>query len=269
MSHFSMFGAVFALALLSDLALVRCIYLDPEVAIGGDAPVNRYPYMVQLQQFMVVSYVHHCGGSLLTASYILTAAHCATVSLELQAQAGTVWRNANAAEGQRRNVVRMVAHGRYVQDGTTGPYDIGLAMVEEPFQVDGLSVAIIPLLPAYYEQPQRADVMGFGKIDHDDTLPDRLRVVQCSLHPPHECERDAHDAVGAFCVGSPGATACQGDSGGPVVGTIDGVDWLVGLVSHGTPVCGTGPIVCTDVNFYGEWIREAVHNFTFVSESTE
>ncbi|XP_053668227.1 tryptase beta-2-like [Anopheles marshallii] len=260
-----MVAAVYALALLSNLALVRCIYLDPEVAVGGDAPEYRYPYMVQLQQLMVVSYVHHCGGSLLTASYILTAAHCATVSLKLQALTGTVWRNSNA-EGQRRNVTRMVAHRRYVQDGTTGPHDIALAMVEDPFLVDGVQVAIIPLLPAYYDHPFKADVIGFGKIDHDDTLPERLRVVQCSLHPPHECER--HADLGAFCVGSPGATACQGDSGGPVVGTIDGIDWLVGLVSHGMRVCGAGPIVCTDVNFYGDWIREAVHNLTFGSEKS-
>uniref|UniRef100_A0A182W936 Peptidase S1 domain-containing protein n=1 Tax=Anopheles minimus TaxID=112268 RepID=A0A182W936_9DIPT len=242
------------------------VNLDPDMAVGGDAPENRYPFMVQLQQFMVVSYVHHCGGCLLTASYILTAAHCATVSLKLQAQAGTVWRNSND-QGQRRNVLRMVAHERYIQDGTTGPYDIALAVVEEPFLVDGVNVAIIPLLPPYYQHPHTTEVVGFGKIDHDDTLPDRLRFVQCRLHPPNECERV--DTVGSFCVGNPGATACQGDSGGPVVGTIDGTDWLVGLVSHGLEVCGTGPIICTDVNFYGNWIGEVINSLTFENEESE
>ncbi|XP_049294657.1 lectizyme-like isoform X1 [Anopheles funestus] len=260
MLGFSMFAAVLVFALVSDLPLIGCIYLDPDVAIGGDAPEYRYPFMVQLQQFMVVSYVHHCGGSLLTASYILTAAHCTTEVLKLQAQAGTVWSNSKV-EGQRRNVIRMLGHSRYIQDGTTGPYDIGLALVEEPFLVDGVNVGIIPLLPDYYVHPSETDVMGFGKIDLDDTLPDRLRVVRCSLHPSNDCENDAR--TDAFCVGSAGATACQGDSGGPVVGTIDGVDWLVGLVSHGKQECGSGPIICTDVKFYEDWIKEAVHNLTF------
>uniref|UniRef100_A0A182MDR0 Peptidase S1 domain-containing protein n=1 Tax=Anopheles culicifacies TaxID=139723 RepID=A0A182MDR0_9DIPT len=252
-----MFAVILALAFVD---------LDPYVAIGGDAPKTRYPFMVQLQQFLVVSYVHHCGGSLLTASYILTAAHCATDSLQLQAQAGTVWRNSNE-QGQRRDILRMVAHERFIQDGTTGPYDIALATVDEPFAVDGVNVAILPLLPHYYQHPNTTEVVGFGKIDHDDTLPDRLRFVRCNLHAPDECKRD--DMVGSFCVGTPGATACQGDSGGPVVGTIDGVDWLVGLVSHGLKVCGTGPIICTDVNFYGNWINEVIHRMSLDSEESE
>uniref|UniRef100_A0A182K5T3 Peptidase S1 domain-containing protein n=1 Tax=Anopheles christyi TaxID=43041 RepID=A0A182K5T3_9DIPT len=233
--------------------------IEPDVGIGGDVSDNQYPYMVQIQHFMVVNYVHHCGGTLLTSRCILTAAHCATPSLKLRAQVGTVWRDSDT-EGQRRLIVRMVAHEKYIQDGTTRPYDIALALVEDPFLVDDKTVTVIALLPAYYEQPATMDVLGFGKIDHDDTLPDRLQVVECRFHPLSDCQK--HPSEGTLCVGNPGATACQGDSGGPVVGTIDGVDWLVGLVSFGMKSCGTGPIICTDVSVYSDWIKEGVRNLT-------
>uniref|UniRef100_A0A182QEB2 Peptidase S1 domain-containing protein n=1 Tax=Anopheles farauti TaxID=69004 RepID=A0A182QEB2_9DIPT len=246
-----MFQALLPVLLL--LPLVKCIYIDSELGLGGNATTaRRYPYMVQLQQFMVVNYVHHCGGSLLTPSCILTAAHCTGDEfgsrLLLQAQAGTIYRGSETL-GQRRPIVRTVTHERYVQDGKTGPYDIALALVEEPFLLDGVTVATISLLPSDHEQPLTTDVMGFGKIDRDDTLPEVLQVVFCSFRPPTACRE--RPSEGTFCVGSPGATACQGDSGGPVVATLDGVDWLVGVVSYGLRTCGSGPITCTDVGVDG------------------
>uniref|UniRef100_A0A182MYM2 Peptidase S1 domain-containing protein n=1 Tax=Anopheles dirus TaxID=7168 RepID=A0A182MYM2_9DIPT len=234
---------------------VRCNDIDPERGIGGNATGHRYPFMVQLQQLLAVSYVPHCGGSLLTASCILTAAHCAGESLH--AQAGTIHRDSET-QGQRRSIVRMVPHARYVQDGSTGPYDIALALVDEPFRLDGVTVAPIRLLPAGHEEPLTTDVLGFGKIDHDDTLPEQLRVVFCTFRPPTACRE--HPTAGTFCVGSPGATACEGDSGGPVVGTVDGVDWLVGVVSYGLRTCGSGPITCTDVASYSDWIRDGLES---------
>uniref|UniRef100_A0A182PBT7 Peptidase S1 domain-containing protein n=1 Tax=Anopheles epiroticus TaxID=199890 RepID=A0A182PBT7_9DIPT len=255
-----MLAMLVILALAGEIVPVKLIYIEPDVGVGGNVSERQYAYMVQIQSFMVVDYVHHCGGTLLTASCILTAAHCAGHSLKLRAQAGTVWSNSET-EGQRRPIVRMVAHERYIQDGVTRPYDIALALVEHPFVVDGVNVVIVPLLPEYLKPPETMDVLGFGKIDHDDTLPDRLQIVECRFHSPSDCQR--HPTEGTLCVGRPGATACQGDSGGPVVATIDGVDWLVGVISFGLKKsCGAGPIICTDVLAYSDWIKQGVLNFT-------
>ncbi|XP_058128007.1 lectizyme-like [Anopheles ziemanni] len=198
----------------------ECIKFDPEVDVGGDAQENEFPFMVQLQRFWVVSYLQQCGGSLITPSWILTAAHCNDHQPKLQVLAGTRVRN-DRTNGQLRAVVRFIPHERYVLDGKTHPYDIALALVETPFQVDGVTVATV-----------------------------ELWFVGVHFRPPKECDDDPAP-VGTVCVGSPGTTACQGDSGGPVVGLgEDGIPRQIGVVSSGSDTCGAKPITCTDVTAY-------------------
>jgi len=51
-----------------------CGVINQEIRIVGGRPtgVNRYPWVVRL----VYDGQFHCGGSLLNADYVLTAAHC-------------------------------------------------------------------------------------------------------------------------------------------------------------------------------------------------
>uniref|UniRef100_A0A182INY7 Uncharacterized protein n=1 Tax=Anopheles atroparvus TaxID=41427 RepID=A0A182INY7_ANOAO len=247
------------LALIAGQHFADCIKIDPEVDVGGDAGENDFPFMVQLQRYWAVSYLHECGGSLVTPSWVLTAAHCNTNQPKLQVLAGTVRRN-DRTNGQQRAVVRFVAHERYVLDGEIGPYDIALALVEEPFLVDGVSVATIelPRVSVWREsdEPMVMAVLGYGKIDESDTMPEVLQTVTVHLRPSADCGKDPVP-VGTFCVGSPGSTACQGDSGGPVVGwsADDFTPRLIGVVSFGSRTCGAKPITCTDVAAYMDWIN--------------
>ncbi|XP_053679062.1 kallikrein-6-like [Anopheles nili] len=236
---------------------VRCIFIDENhLTYGGDAPDGRYPYMVQLHRFMVVQYIYHCGGVLLTPMCFLTAGHCAYQMYQLQAQVGTSWRVAEN-QGQVRYVTQMLVHENYIPDGETHPYDIAVGRVDEPFVLDGVTVATISILPFGYERPATTEVIGFGKMDQDDTLSDRLRFVMCEFQEVTVCEAFPPDNT--FCIGEAGATACPGDSGGPIVGEVQGYTWLLGLVSFGKQVCGSAPFMCTDVSQYTDWVQNGIN----------
>lgn len=46
---------------------------EPERIVGGDiATIGQFPYQVSLQSYNE----HICGGSIISSTHILTAAHC-------------------------------------------------------------------------------------------------------------------------------------------------------------------------------------------------
>ena len=66
-------------ALASAVTLASALPAPPadvnQLIVGGeDAAVGDFPYIVSLQQ----SGSHFCGGTLLNANTVLTAAHCST-----------------------------------------------------------------------------------------------------------------------------------------------------------------------------------------------
>ncbi|MEQ8964200.1 MAG: serine protease, partial [Azospirillaceae bacterium] len=133
-------------------------HLDPDrsrpvskVVGGQPAPPGAFPWQVSLQNLRLPGTTpfeqHYCGGSLIGAEWVLTAAHCffssETGERVVYEEDLTIWRGSVDLEGDGRAypVARIYPHERY--DPRTLDNDIALIRLAEP--VSGARGAYAPL----------------------------------------------------------------------------------------------------------------------------
>ncbi|CAG4926782.1 unnamed protein product [Colias eurytheme] len=240
---------VFLLFLLSWNA--HGVAIDPETRIFGgvDAPETAFPYQVSLRKTTWREY-HSCGGSIVSESWVLTAAHC-TINdhpNNITVVAGT---NSLSLGGMRYNLDKIINHENYTE--ATLENDIALLKIVGEFNYSS-NMAPIPL--AMYPVPAGTQCVltGWGYIDYYDEVPDILQMLSLMTVSVEQCreELSIDDSPNKLAVtqnnicasGEEDTGACQGDSGGPLAAN----DTLIGVVSWTKIICGEGvPDVYTSV----------------------
>lgn len=222
--------------------------MEPMIVGGTDAPVGVHPFQVGLMDpdFDDDFQAQFCGGTLVSARFVVTAAHCVDrVSSPADQLEILVGARRLGESGTRRSVASVYVHPGYNEE--TADYDVAVVELAEP--VTGIDFATIAdVRPTTAGTNLR--VTGWGTLSGlpKPEYPVALQQVDVPFVPTENCGGNGGLTSRMICAGEAGVDSCHGDSGGPL--TIDsgsGYTELVGIVSWGPRLCGSAPGVYANV----------------------
>jgi secreted trypsin-like serine protease len=249
---------------LQATVIVTLIVLTavPAAAIIGGNPTsaNDYPYFVKIHVFKSAdpTVATQCGGSVIDAEWILTAAHC------MDGERDEISVKVFMHDSLPVDAVELIMHPLWSGDAEDG-HDLALLRVPS-HATDGtggipeaMKVQVgAPGDPGAYAPGVIATVVGHGFTQAEGFL-----TSLHDLHTPLRSDADM-DAIydhwywfsnwkSALMIGAgwTNHTVCNGDSGGPLTVDVNGVTVQVGVVSFG-PSDLSGDETCDQPGAYAE-----------------
>jgi len=243
--------------------------------IGGDeAKEHEHPWQVGLETWWNRGPV--CGGTLISSTHVLTAAHC-TVYPETEEKLPASWikvllgeHNTADFDFNRVDVAEIINHPNYNSPTVDNDYSILRLANPVPF-TKKVGPACLPADLSSTYAGSLATTTGWGQRRWWGDSPDVLHEVDLTVMTNAECN-NWHDLVitkNMLCASAPGKSSCMGDSGGPLIVPENGRQALIGIVSWGSETCGDlwdwgSPGVYARVTEKMDWIL-ANTNGTFSS----
>ncbi|KAJ1521354.1 hypothetical protein ONE63_003030 [Megalurothrips usitatus] len=209
--------------------------LDPQIVGGDPVTIEQYPYQVSMEN----GGFHSCGGSILNAQWVLTAAHCLrnVDTSDVTVRYGTTVRETG---GTVLNALWTGIHPEYERDHRH-QYDVALIQVDGDIVFSSAAQPIRMVAVGY--EPKSLDLLtvsGWGTLEAGDyDGPEDLYAVTLPYVPRSVCSisyswRGSVIDDSMICAGTAGKDSCQGDSGGPLANALG---LQVGVVSWGAG-CG-------------------------------
>jgi len=220
--------------------------------IGGtDAERGEFPWIISYQFSFGDEGFHSCGGSILNANKIVTAAHCCDgIGIE-DTRIVVGDHNVEVDEGQEQfmQIESLKIHENY--DPNTIDYDICVLTLTQVIEMNEYAAPVTISTQTEWTEGTTFTVSGWG-LKHEDDF-DTAEILQKVNVPYVTDETCSNDYDGEnvvtdrmICAGEKGKDSCQGDSGGPM---IDSEKNLVGIVSWG--------IGCAEEGYPGVYSRVA------------
>ncbi|XP_014372101.2 CLIP domain-containing serine protease 2 [Papilio machaon] len=270
----------------------ECGDVDGNRIIGGtSAGLYEFPWLAlisyRVEDGRTLKF--KCGGSVITARYVLTAAHCiynqqvAAVRIgdyDISQPVDCVGEDEiRECESKYQDiaVTHQISHPKYVI-APISLNDIGLLRLATPvdFSYRNSGTICLPIMRDLREMDiaqEFATVAGWGATENQKQS-NILLKVRVPIYPETTCVSFYKRAMqsrlfkpnmmmNTICAGDEGRDSCKGDSGGPLMieapynGTYKFVQF--GIVSYGFEQCGLSkPGMYTDVRKYMKWILDTI-----------
>lgn len=227
---------------------------DGQEIVGGSgvSSPSKYPFIAA----MTFEGSFDCGGTVLSETKILTAAHCSV----LGPPSSYTWRVGSINYGQDGIVARVSnisVNPNY--DANTTDYDVAVMTLDTPLTFSS-TVKAANLVSSGAEPADgcRMTAIGWGRTREGGQPSETLRQVTLPMVPRSNCSDEyGGNAVitdRMFCAAAAGKDSCNGDSGGPIFDAQDQI--LYGSVSWG--------FGCADPAYpgvYADYANEAINEW--------
>lgn len=232
----------------------------PRIVGGVEVdPPDKYPFMAAIVWRGSDSFNgQFCGGSVIAASWVMTAAHCVAGESAATLDVVVGRHDLGTNTGERIPVAQIVRHPDF--DRNTNANDLALLRLASP---TAYAPVLLPADGSLEAAGTTLTVIGWGTMEYDPPrYPYELREVSVPVVGDTVC-RAAYTGYGIapaeliLCAGATGRDSCQGDSGGPLFAATAQGFTQVGVVSSGEGCGWTGfPGLYTSVAAFTAWITE-------------
>jgi len=252
----------------------------PLITHGQNTARGQWPWHIALYRIEGINLSYSCGGSLVSPTVVITAAHCVTKAPRdrpvdadiLVVQLGKYHLYQFSDDSVQNKQVRDVyVHPRY--NSTNYLDDLAVLVLSSPAEFT-VYVRPVCLWPKHnFNLPsidnKEGTVVGWG-YDENNQVTEELKMARMPVvsyvtclksYPQFFSQFTAENKT--FCAGfRQGTSVCNGDSGGGMVFQQDNIWYLRGLVSitvakQGLRVCDTNHyVVFTDIANYLDWISQ-------------
>ncbi|MDQ1025159.1 secreted trypsin-like serine protease [Streptomyces umbrinus] len=215
----------------------------PQPIVGGSTTTAAaYPYVMQITDS---SQNQFCGGTLVSATKVVTAAHCMVdeTTSSVRVVGGRTYRN--GTNGTVSRVSKIWINPSYVdaeQGGDVAVLTLSTSMPYTPISYVSSSETSV------YTAGTTARILGWGTTSSGGSSSNQLRTATVPTVSNATCSSaygSSYISSDMVCAGytSGGVDTCQGDSGGPLI--IGGK--LAGITSWGYG--------CADAEYPGVYTR--------------